>query len=95
MANGITWTYSIAAITEHNAVMRVLYKGYSFSLFLLKSVDAMLAIFQAFSTRDAFYIVDNWIPRYLISGDAVKCFFHHLNYLCQSKALVISNNTKN
>ena len=80
MCDGASRTNIFAASAKHYASARIFYNGSLFSLYFFGCESFYVAKVYAFSAAYAFFIVDFWTPRYLVSGNTVICFFLARSY---------------
>ncbi len=80
MRYGLSGALFFATGAEDHAIVGVLYHCFLFSVFFLEFVDAEFAVVYAFSAAEAFFVVYCWVPGYLVSGDAVECFFGYFSF---------------
>jgi hypothetical protein len=69
----------LATRAEHDAVVKIFDDRPLFSVFLFEFEHAKFAVVYAFSAAYAFFVVDCWTPRYLVSGNTVICFLAHFS----------------
>ena len=78
MSDGSDGAYLIAALAEYNAVVRVFHDCSFFAIFLFKFEGAVVAVFDAFSAGNAFFIVYCCVPGDFVSWDSIPDFFKHI-----------------